>query len=60
MEQLVRGANFSSTWQVMKGGSFSPGESEYFSISSRRGLPSDARSPWIGFRCVREVTSVSR
>ena len=60
MKRLVGGASFSSTWQIMKGGSFSPGESDNFAISKRRGLPTDARSPLIGFRCVRDVTTASR
>jgi formylglycine-generating enzyme required for sulfatase activity len=60
MKRLLHGAKFSSTWEVIKGGSFSPGGSDNFAISSRRGLPTDARSPWIGFRCARDVTSVPR
>jgi len=60
MKRLVGGVNFSSTWQVIKGGSFSPGGSDNFAISRRRGLPTDARSPWIGFRCVRDVTLASK
>ena len=60
MKHLVGGANFSSTWQVIKGGSYSPGGNENFAIDKRRGLPVDARSPWIGFRCVRDATTPSR
>jgi len=60
MKHLVGGAKFSSTWQIIKGGSFSPGGSENFAIAARRGLPMDARSPWIGFRCVRDVTPAVR
>jgi serine/threonine protein kinase len=55
MKRLVGGKGFSSSWQIIKGGSFSPGGSENFAISKRRGLPTDGRSPWIGFRCVRDV-----
>ena len=55
MKRLLAGQSFSSSWQVMKGGSFSPGGSERFAISNRRGLPSNGRSPWIGFRCVRDA-----
>lgn len=55
MKQMLGGTNFSSSWQITKGGSFSPGNSEYFAISKRRGLPDDALSPWIGFRCVRNA-----
>ncbi len=55
MNRTVHGASFSSTWQVVKGGNFGPGGSDYFSIGKGRGLPADARSPWIGFRCVRDA-----
>jgi serine/threonine-protein kinase len=54
MKRLAAGANFSSQWQIIKGGSFPSGGSQYFAISRRRGLPADQRSPWIGFRCVRD------
>jgi formylglycine-generating enzyme required for sulfatase activity len=57
MKRLVGGASFSSKWQVIKGGSFSPGGNDSFSIARQRGLPTDGRSPWIGFRCVRDVIS---
>jgi len=60
MRRLVGGAQFSSTWQTIKGGSFSPGGSDNFAISKRRGLPTDGRSPLIGFRCVRDMTTASR
>jgi eukaryotic-like serine/threonine-protein kinase len=56
MKALVHGASFSSTWQVIKGGNFGPGGSEYFAIGRGRGLPADARSPWIGLRCVRDAS----
>ena len=56
MKRLVGDAHFSSMWQVIKGGSYSPGGSDNFAIGKRRGLPTDARSPWIGFRCVRDAT----
>lgn len=55
MRRLLGGQPFSPIWQVIKGGSFSSGGYENFAISKRRGLPRDARSPWIGFRCVRDV-----
>jgi eukaryotic-like serine/threonine-protein kinase len=55
MKRLAAGKNFSSQWQVIKGGSFPSGGSQYFAISKRRELPSDQRSPWIGFRCVRDA-----
>jgi len=56
MKQLVGGKNFSSAWQIIKGGSFPSGGSQYFAISKRRELPADQRSPWIGFRCVRDAS----
>lgn len=54
MRRLVGSDKFSSSWQVIKGGSFSPGGNENFAVFKKRGLPADASSPWIGFRCVRE------
>jgi eukaryotic-like serine/threonine-protein kinase len=54
MTKLLGNSNFSSAWYTMKGGSFSPGGNSNFAAYVRRGLPSDARSPWIGFRCVRD------
>jgi serine/threonine-protein kinase len=56
MKRLVGGQNFSSQWQIIKGGSFPSGGSQYFAISKRRELPADQRSPWIGFRCVRDAS----
>jgi formylglycine-generating enzyme required for sulfatase activity len=60
MKKIAGGANFSSTWRVTKGGSFSPGGSDNFAISKRRGLPVDARLRVIGFRCARDATLASR
>lgn len=59
MKRLVGGAHFSSAWQVIKGGSYSPGGNDSFAIDKHRGLPTDARSPWIGFRCVRDANLAS-
>jgi len=59
MKRLVGGAHFSSAWQIIKGGSYSPGGNDSFAIARRRGLPSDGRSPWIGFRCVRDANPAS-
>ncbi len=59
MKRLLGGQSFSSSWQIIKGGSFSPGGYENFAIAKRRGLPADARSPWIGFRCVRDANPAS-
>jgi serine/threonine protein kinase len=55
MKRLVGGQNFAPSWHVMKGGSFSPGGERDFAVYKRRGLPVDARSPWIGFRCIRST-----
>ncbi len=56
MKQLLGSENFSSTWQIIKGGSFPSGGSQYFAISKRRELPADQRLRWIGFRCVRDAS----
>jgi eukaryotic-like serine/threonine-protein kinase len=55
MRQLLKGQSFSADWRVMKGGSFARGDSEDFAVTKHRVLPVDARSPWIGFRCVRNA-----
>jgi len=55
MKQLLKGQSFSAEWRIIKGGSFGPGTSEDFDLTRHRGLPSDGRSPWIGFRCVRSA-----
>jgi serine/threonine-protein kinase len=55
MKQLLKGQSFSAEWHIIKGGSFGPGTSEDFDLTRHRGLPSDGRSPWIGFRCVRSA-----
>jgi serine/threonine protein kinase len=55
MKRLLKGQNFSADWRMIKGGSFAPGASEDFDIAKHRGLPVDARSLWIGFRCVRSA-----
>jgi serine/threonine-protein kinase len=60
MKRLMGSSNFSSTWQVIKGGSYSPGGSDYFAIAKGRGLSIDGHSPLIGFRCVRDATSAAR
>lgn len=57
MEKLLGNPNFSHAWYSLKGGSFSPGGAIFFRCSLRRGLPSDQRSPAVGFRCVRPAPS---
>jgi eukaryotic-like serine/threonine-protein kinase len=59
MKRLLKGENFSADWRTIKGGSFSHGGNQDFFIAKHRGLPVDARSPWIGFRCVRSTGSSS-
>jgi len=55
MQQLLKGQSFSADWRIIKGGSFRPGDNEDFDVAKHRPLPIDARSPWIGFRCVRNA-----
>ncbi len=55
MKRLLHGQSFSADWRTIKGGSFAPGSKEDFAIAKHRGLPVDARSVWIGFRCVRNA-----
>jgi serine/threonine-protein kinase len=55
MRRLVNGQSFSADWHVVKGGSFARGDSQEFAVAKHRGLSIDARSPWIGFRCVRNA-----
>jgi serine/threonine protein kinase len=57
MIALLHSQNFSNDWRVTKGGSFARGSREGFDASKHRPLPSDARSPWIGFRCVRSAAT---
>lgn len=56
MTQLLHGQSFSAQWRMTKGGSFATGGAADFAVTHGRGLPTDARSPWIGFRCVRDLT----
>jgi len=55
MKRLLKGQSFSADWRTIKGGSFASGSQEGFNVTSHRGLPTDARSLWIGFRCVRSA-----
>jgi len=57
MKQLLKGQSFSNEWHIIKGGSFGPDASDGFDLTRRRGLFSNGRSPWIGFRCVRSAPS---
>ncbi len=59
MKRLLKGQSFSAEWRIIKGGSFSPGGSGDFDTAKHRGLPVDARSPWIGFRCVRDAAAIT-
>ena len=53
MNRLLHNTSYSNDWRIVKGGSFEPGSREGFDASKQSPLPIDARSPWIGFRCVR-------
>ena len=55
MKRLSSGQSFSADWRTTKGGSFASGSKEAFNVAARRGLPIDARSLWIGFRCARSA-----
>jgi serine/threonine-protein kinase len=55
MRRLLGSDKFSREWYVVKGGSFAPGGSSQFASYLRRGLPSDTKSPWFGFRCARDL-----
>ena len=55
MKRLLKGQSFSADWRTIKGGSFASGSQEGFNVATHRGLPTDARSLWIGFRCVRSA-----
>jgi serine/threonine protein kinase len=58
MKRSSKGRSFSAQWRIIKGGSFGLGSSEDFDVTRHRGLPTDAQSPWIGFRCVRTASPV--
>ncbi len=55
MAHLSNGQHFSVNWRTIKGGSFAVGSKEAFHVAAQRGLPIEAHSPWIGFRCVRSA-----
>jgi eukaryotic-like serine/threonine-protein kinase len=55
MKHLLNGQSFSADWRAIKGGSFAAGSKDGFNVATHRGLPIDARSLWIGFRCVRSA-----
>jgi formylglycine-generating enzyme required for sulfatase activity len=55
MQSLLSNSSFSRAWFTIKGGSFAPHGETFFRSYMRRGFPSDQRSPWIGFRCVRDA-----
>jgi formylglycine-generating enzyme required for sulfatase activity len=56
METVLKTSNFSRSWYVIKGGSFSPHGDVFFASYLRRGFPSDQHAPVIGFRCVRDAS----
>jgi formylglycine-generating enzyme required for sulfatase activity len=55
MQSVLGTSSFSRAWYTIKGGSFAPHGETFFRLYMRRGFPSDQHSPWIGFRCVREI-----
>ncbi len=55
LQQKTHSANFSHSWSVIKGGSFSPHGALFFHVYLRRGFPNDRPAPVIGFRCVKDV-----
>ncbi|HTZ58669.1 MAG TPA: bifunctional serine/threonine-protein kinase/formylglycine-generating enzyme family protein [Acidobacteriaceae bacterium] len=56
MEKQLGSSAFSRKWFSIKGGSFSPRSDPRLLLAyMRRGFPEDQRSPYIGFRCVRDV-----
>ena len=55
MQTLLGNSSFSRDWYTIKGGSFAPHGEAFFRLFMRRGFPSDQRSKWIGFRCVRDI-----
>jgi formylglycine-generating enzyme required for sulfatase activity len=55
MARLSNGQHFSANWRAIKGGSFAAGSKEAFHVAAQRGLPIEAHSLWIGFRCVRSA-----
>jgi formylglycine-generating enzyme required for sulfatase activity len=55
MASLSKGQHFSANWRAIKGGSFAVGSKEAFQVAAHRGLPIEAHSLWIGFRCVRSA-----
>jgi serine/threonine protein kinase len=57
MNRLLHNTSYSNDWRIVKGGSFEPGSREGFDASKQSPLPIDARSPWIGFRCVRAAST---
>jgi eukaryotic-like serine/threonine-protein kinase len=55
MQSVLGTSSFSRAWYTIKGGSFAAHGETFFRLYMRRGFPSDQHSPWIGFRCVREI-----
>lgn len=55
IKRLLNGQSFLPDWRTIKGGSYAVGSKEGFNVASRRGLPVNLRSVWIGFRCVRNA-----
>jgi len=55
MKRVLEVPTVSSRWYSIKGGSFSPHQEGFFRSYMRRGWPANQTSPFIGFRCVKDV-----
>src|SRR5579872_422312 len=55
MKRVLEVKAVSDRWYSIKGGSFSPHQEGFFRSFMRRGWPADRTSPFIGFRCVKDV-----
>ncbi len=55
MKRVLGIKSLSLQWYSIKGGSFSPHQEGFFRSFMRRGWPEDQTSPYIGFRCVKDV-----
>lgn len=55
MKQVLQTQSVSTEWYSIKGGSFSPHQEAFLRSFMRRGWPADQISPYIGFRCVKDV-----
>ena len=54
MTRVLRSANFSHDWKIIKGGAVNS-PANFLKTYMRRGFPRDIGSPYIGFRCVTNL-----